>query len=105
MLAEVGSNRQQQRTGAGNNHALAANRQAALHYSLQTTRTHDIGQRPTWERQESFPRTGCKDQLLVCELADTIEIFRQQDTGFWLVNYTQSTESSRSRSAHPLNPF
>jgi hypothetical protein len=50
MLAEVRRNRQEQRTGASDDHTFAANRQATLDHCLQTTGTHHVGQCPTRKR-------------------------------------------------------
>ena len=59
VFTQIRSDREQQRTGSGNNDAFPANGKAGLHHCLQAADTGDIRQGPSWKWQESLPRSSC----------------------------------------------
>src|ERR671918_1815087 len=104
MPAQISGNGQQQWTTTRNDNALTFNRQASLYKCLQTARTQNIRQGPTWKRQKTFARSGRKNQAFVTQLANTARSFSQERLRRGLLKYTRAVDELNINGAKFLKP-
>ena len=114
---EMGGDGEQQRTGSGDDYALARDGQAAAHHGVESACTHHVGQRPAREGKESFARAGGQDQRAAAYFCMVVDFgvcvgrrcsagaFRTHQVWFRAVEDAPSLEADDGRSVEARLPF
>jgi hypothetical protein len=109
-FGEMRGDREQQRTGSGNHHALARDRQAAAHHRVESASTHHVGKRPAREWQESFARAGGQDEraaayfCMIVGRGCSASAFRTHEIWFRAIEDTPPLEADDGRSVETRLP-